>query len=570
MNEPGPSVFPGWDTLCKKLAAYTGTPAGQLKALCLQPAFNRKEVELLQRQSQEAEKAGDLLIPTNNKALAQLLTSLEKPPLLLPLQQIQAYPELAQILRKFKAKLQAYPKQVPWLWQELQSLSWPEDLERVLSEKNSLDQKQRMMTQRWRQLQIMAKVLSQLDLLWAKNKLTKQWNAQWPELSQAQEIHLAEFRWPLALLQDKPAPKGDLHWPNQSSLWLLSGSHGSGKTALMQNLALAVLMHQSGFALPCSRQSCLPVFTGLKWVPENLPIREQLKELHEIIKRSHSHQLLLLDNPLAGSNPGESHALLRALIQELAGKSCKLLISTHNSLLSRLAEEHPGITKMALSKQGKIWQLQSEQWTSSNLIQLAQAAGWPAGLLEKAKHGYGQLKPLKTVNKPSSVNKKTNMPPPAGASLPKISPGVKIGAWVYVDTIKAYGELASLPDNRGEVSVLLDRKKWTVPARYVRLSSHRKEKKGDTSGIQIIVHSIASQFCDLHNLRVHEAMIILDKFLDTALHEGLNQVSIIHGKGEGILKAAVHEHLKTSRYVRNFKLAEYGQGDSGVTVVELA
>lgn len=572
MKAAGSWFFPGWDTLCQALAAETDTPTGQTRAQHLLPAFVPKEVEQLHRLSQEAEKALDLWPCLTSKAQQTLFSQLEKPAHPLPQPQLLACKDLLQTLRGYKQALQPRQKQIPTLWQRLQTLSWPEDLERGLASTASLDQKQRLLSQRWRQVQAVAQMLGEWDLFTAKIKLARKYRGQWAAFSQAQEIHLPGWKQLLPLLKGQPTNQGDLHWSNHSHTWILSGLHGCGKTALMQNLGLAVCLHQSGLALPTQSPGCLPIFTGLHWVGEDLPLRAQLQALQQVFKRAQNHPLLLLDNPLAGSNPGESYALLRALLQELVGSPCKLLLSTHNSLLGRLSEEYPGIVKIALEKQGPNWQIKANQWAASGLLNEAQRAGWPSQVLQQAESRYAQLKgsPAKAAPpKPTPTKAKPFAPPPP-SRLPSLSPGVKTGAWVYVETVRAYGELLSLPDPKGEVSVLLDGKKWTFSARYVRLSSHRKEKKGDTTGVHILVHSVASQFCDLHNLRVHEALSKLDKFLDTAVHEGLRQVSIIHGKGEGVLRQAVHAHLKESPYAQAFRLEDYGRGDSGVTVVELA
>lgn len=60
----------------------------------------------------------------------------------------------------------------------------------------------------------------------------------------------------------------------------------------------------------------------------------------------------------------------------------------------------------------------------------------------------------------------------------------------------------------------------------------------------------------------------LDKYLDDAYLAHLNQVTIIHGRGTGKLRAAVHNKLKKSRYVKSYRLGTFGEGETGVTVVD--
>ena len=66
---------------------------------------------------------------------------------------------------------------------------------------------------------------------------------------------------------------------------------------------------------------------------------------------------------------------------------------------------------------------------------------------------------------------------------------------------------------------------------------------------------------------VDEALALLDKYLDDAVLAHLPSVRVVHGKGTGALRTAVHGHLKRLKYVKEFRLGEYGEGDAGVTIV---
>ncbi|MBO7634690.1 MAG: Smr/MutS family protein, partial [Lachnospiraceae bacterium] len=68
-------------------------------------------------------------------------------------------------------------------------------------------------------------------------------------------------------------------------------------------------------------------------------------------------------------------------------------------------------------------------------------------------------------------------------------------------------------------------------------------------------------------MRVDEALPVIDKYLDDAYLAHLPQVSIIHGRGTGALRDAVHRHLRSLKYVKSFRLGEFGEGDRGVTIV---
>ena len=71
-------------------------------------------------------------------------------------------------------------------------------------------------------------------------------------------------------------------------------------------------------------------------------------------------------------------------------------------------------------------------------------------------------------------------------------------------------------------------------------------------------------------MAVDEALPVLDIFLDNAFLANLPSVRIIHGKGTGILRSAVQDHLRRCKYVKRFRIGVYGEGENGVTIAELA
>jgi len=79
----------------------------------------------------------------------------------------------------------------------------------------------------------------------------------------------------------------------------------------------------------------------------------------------------------------------------------------------------------------------------------------------------------------------------------------------------------------------------------------------------------ASSEVDLRGMMSDEAEIVVENYLDSAYVSKLGTVTIIHGKGTGALRKAVHALLKRHPHVKNFRLGRYGEGESGVTIVEL-
>ena len=67
-----------------------------------------------------------------------------------------------------------------------------------------------------------------------------------------------------------------------------------------------------------------------------------------------------------------------------------------------------------------------------------------------------------------------------------------------------------------------------------------------------------------------EAICVLDRYLDEAMRAKLSTVRIIHGKGTGALRAAVQQELKKNKFIKKFRLGQYGEGEDGVTIAEFA
>ena len=113
--------------------------------------------------------------------------------------------------------------------------------------------------------------------------------------------------------------------------------------------------------------------------------------------------------------------------------------------------------------------------------------------------------------------------------------------------------------------------KTRVPLSNIRLLSKRQLKKkqpGRTVTKSVSTPEAASSL-DLRGQTVEEALMEVDAFLDRASRMNLSQVTIIHGKGTGALRAAVQQHLRRCSQVKSFRLGTYGEGESGVTIAEL-
>lgn len=148
----------------------------------------------------------------------------------------------------------------------------------------------------------------------------------------------------------------------------------------------------------------------------------------------------------------------------------------------------------------------------------------------------------------------------------------KLGDSVHVISLNLEGTVRSLPNQKGEITVQMGILQSTVKITDVEIIEEKKQTKQErTSQYRASVNKSMNikPEINLLGLTVDEAIMELDKYLDDACLSHLNQVRVVHGKGTGALRKGIHEYLKRQSYVKSFRLGEFGEGDAGVTIVEL-
>lgn len=148
-----------------------------------------------------------------------------------------------------------------------------------------------------------------------------------------------------------------------------------------------------------------------------------------------------------------------------------------------------------------------------------------------------------------------------------------VGNTVLVLSLNLEGTVISVPNARGDLTVQIGIMQTQVNQKDVQWISDGKKKEPETKKTaagQIKMSKSLSIHPELNliGMRVDEALPELDKYLDDAYLSHLPQVTIIHGRGTGALKEAVHSHLKRMKYVKQYRLGTFGEGDQGVTIVE--
>ncbi len=151
---------------------------------------------------------------------------------------------------------------------------------------------------------------------------------------------------------------------------------------------------------------------------------------------------------------------------------------------------------------------------------------------------------------------------------------LKVGDKVYIVNIDKEGILLETPDKSGSALVQAGILKTRTKLSNLRLIEEKAQvisgkQKKPASEFHAKVNRDFRDEIDLRGLLGDEAWLEVDKYLDEAVIANFSRVRLIHGKGTGALKAALWKHLKGDRRVASFRLGQYGEGDGGVTVVEL-
>ncbi|MBQ3045443.1 MAG: endonuclease MutS2 [Clostridia bacterium] len=147
------------------------------------------------------------------------------------------------------------------------------------------------------------------------------------------------------------------------------------------------------------------------------------------------------------------------------------------------------------------------------------------------------------------------------------------GDTVIIRDIGKSAKVLSPADRNGNVEVQAGSIKTRVKLANLRLCENAPKKKETKSTVKLQGESrlnmAASTRLDLRGMTVDECLIELDRFIDQGLRTGLNEFTVVHGKGTGALRSAVTRYLKASPYVKTSRLGVYGEGEDGVTIVTL-
>lgn len=232
---------------------------------------------------------------------------------------------------------------------------------------------------------------------------------------------------------------------------------------------------------------------------------------------------------------------------------------------NRLNERQDKIIEKANEKAKEI--LQEAKSTADETIKNIRKYGEGVSLAdmererEKLRKNLNKLDTNKPQKKaPTSVHKPSDF---------------KLGDLVKVHSLNLTGHIVALPDKKNNLTVQMGIIRSKLPITDLEIideePTYVKKAKAQRKGGAMKMGKAFSVGPEINILgkTVDEGVALLDKYLDDAYLAHLSTVRVVHGKGTGALRKGIHQYLRKQKYVKSFRLGEFGEGDAGVTIVEL-
>lgn len=586
------------------------------------------------------------------------------------------FPGMVHDQSKGGATLFIEPQGVVELNNKLRELEVEEQLEiaRILAELSS------RVAEHYREIRSNLKLLTKLDFIMAKGKLSCKMHASEPKIDADGELKLISARHPL--IEYKKAVPVDIRIGGDYRTLIITGPNTGGKTVSLKTAGLLVMMAQSGLHIPASHASTLPIFGEVfadigdeQSIEQSLStFSSHMKNIVSIIDKASYDSLVLVDELGAGTDPTEGAALAIAILERFYDSGALTMATTHYNELKKYALATSGVENAAMEFDVETltptYRLLIGVPGKSNAFEISKKLGLSESVIERAskhiKHGdmefenvissieddkrkaaadrldaesmraeiEERLKKLEEKEKAISekradiiaeakrearellretksavkdVQKDLRRLQKSGAhtnlntgaleksrrkineaedlvsekvvkqvnSEPVSADTLKIGDRVKLLTIGQNGTILSLPDEKGNLMINIGALKVKARLQDLMLINEGKDRKPQaksSSKYGSLLRSKSSSVSASINVRgknLEDALADVEKYLDDVYMAGLDMVSIIHGRGGGILKDGIRQMLKRKKYVDSYGAASYNDGGDGVTLVRM-
>ena len=586
------------------------------------------------------------------------------------------FPGMVHDQSKGGATLFIEPQGVVELNNKLRELEVEEQLEiaRILAELSS------RVAEHYREIRSNLDLLTKLDFIMAKGKLSCKMHASEPKIDKDGELRLISARHPL--IEYKKAVPVDIRIGGDYRTLIITGPNTGGKTVSLKTAGLLVMMAQSGLHIPASHASTLPIFGEVfadigdeQSIEQSLStFSSHMKNIVSIIDKASYDSLVLVDELGAGTDPTEGAALAIAILERFYDSGALTMATTHYNELKKYALATSGVENAAMEFDVETltptYRLLIGVPGKSNAFEISKKLGLSESVIERAsehiKHGdmefenvissieddkrkaaadrldaesmraeiEERLKKLEEKEKAISekradiiaeakrearellretksavkdVQKDLRRLQKSGAhtnlntgaleksrrkineaedlvsekvvkqvnSEPVSADTLKIGDRVKLLTIGQNGTILSLPDEKGNLMINIGALKVKARLQDLMLINEGKDRKPQaksSSKYGSLLRSKSSSVSASINVmgkNLEDALADVEKYLDDVYMVGLDMVSIIHGRGGGILKDGIRQMLKRKKYVDSYGAASYNDGGEGVTIVRM-
>lgn len=520
-------------------------------------------------------------------------------------------------------------------------------------------------------------ILSQLDFIFAKAKLSFEYKGSEPIMNTRGYINIRKGRHPL--IDSRKVVPIDVSIGDEYSELIITGPNTGGKTVTLKTIGLFSLLGQSGLHIPAADNSELTVFNDIfadigdeQSIEQSLStFSSHMKNIIEILAKADSNSLVLFDELCAGTDPTEGAALAISILTSLHKLRVTTVATTHYSELKIFALSTEGVQNACcefdVATLAPTYRLLIGIPGKSNAFAISGKLGLPQYIIDDAKESLAsedvafedvisdleksrvtierekleleeykkEVEDLKNQLKAKNERldersdnilqkareeasailreaketaddaiRKLNKANAAGMSVTelekqrqrikdninKVDKGrviksqaparqhkasdFHIGDRVHVASLNLDGTVHTLPNQKGELNVTIGIMNYNVSMSDLTIieeASEMRKLKQKSSGIGKLKMSKTASISpeiNLIGMTSDEAIMTLDKYLDDAFLSHISPVRIVHGKGSGILRNAVHNYLKRQKHVKSFRLGSFGEGDYGVTIVE--
>ncbi|MDR0919851.1 MAG: Smr/MutS family protein, partial [Oscillospiraceae bacterium] len=443
----------------------------------------------------------------------------------------------------------------------------------------------------------------ELELYFAKAKLGERCNM--PKIGN--KVDLKNAKHPLI----KNAVPIDI---SVEGVLIISGSNMGGKTAALKTVGLLTLMTLCGLLIPAKGE--IKIFSKiLVDIGDNQDIEQGLSSfsshilrITDILEKADSDTLVLLDEPMNGTDPLEGGALSVAIIDELRGRGVNVIATTHYQELKLYAMNTDGVkcssVEFDLETLTPKYRLINTAG-ASYAFHISKKLGLSEDIIENAKNllndeNKGFEKALDELRlKTEELNEKTEeieklkLETQKNAELVKRQSelanreieNARRKAETIIDSVKAKtnGMLTDLEklikeQKRAEAEKLVEEtfKELEPPKEESKPAKLQKGKKIILTGPDFPrekrntnFNRVAKSELDIRGYDCNQGLMEMEEFINDAILAGKSQVTIIHGRGTGVLRNACQNRLKHMKAIKSYRNGKYGEGEDGVTIVLL-